>query len=141
MKRSRKMDIVVDALIDSKLIRKKKMLKTIEIVRDAFVKIEEEEQEAIQPQGSSCVTTRRTAKETYKSNNAILELRQSDKGDNEIWLNGKRLQNVSNYKIEKNHPFFGPEISLKMPVAFAKKQEDLEKEKECKDVREAGKHC
>ena len=136
MIRSRKMDIVVDALIDSKLIRKKKMLKTIKVIRDAFVKIEEEEQEAIPPQGSSCVT----AKETYKSNNAILELRQSDKGDNEIWLNGKRLQNVSNYKIEKNHPFFGPEISLKMPVAFAKKQEDLEKEKECKDVREAGRN-
>lgn len=30
----------------------------------------------------------------------ILHLSQNDKGENEIWLDGKRLKNVVGYKIE-----------------------------------------
>ena len=46
----------------------------------------------------------------------ILHLSQNDKGENEIWLDEKRLKNVVGYKIESANPLAGVMLSLEVMV-------------------------
>lgn len=46
----------------------------------------------------------------------ILHLSQNDKGESEIWLDGKRLRNVTGYKIESTNPLAGVMLSLEIMV-------------------------
>lgn len=46
----------------------------------------------------------------------ILHLSQNDKGENEIWLDGKRLKNVVGNKIESTNPLAGVMLSLEVMV-------------------------
>lgn len=51
-----------------------------------------------------------------EENKMILHLSQNDKGENEIWLDGKRLKNVVGYKIESTNPSAGVMLSLEAMV-------------------------
>jgi PDZ domain-containing secreted protein len=51
-----------------------------------------------------------------EENKMILHLSQNDKGENEIWLDGKRLKNVVEYKIESTNPSAGVMLSLEVMV-------------------------
>ncbi len=51
-----------------------------------------------------------------EENKMILHLSQNDKGENEIWLDGKRLKNVVGYKIESTNPLAGVMLSLEVMV-------------------------
>ena len=51
-----------------------------------------------------------------EENKMIVHLSQNDKGENEIWLDGKRLKNVVEYKIESTNPLAGVMLSLEVMV-------------------------
>lgn len=51
-----------------------------------------------------------------KEDKMILHLSQNDKGESEIWLDGKRLRNVTGYKIESTNPLAGVMLSLEIMV-------------------------
>ena len=52
----------------------------------------------------------------------ILHLSQNDKGENEIWLDGKRLKNVVGYKIESINPLAGVMLSLEIMVELPERK-------------------
>lgn len=52
----------------------------------------------------------------------ILHLSQNDKGENEIWLDGKRLKNVVGYKIESMNPLAGVMLSLEIMVELPERK-------------------
>ena len=52
----------------------------------------------------------------------ILELKQNDTGENEIWLDGNKLRHVINYKIESTNPLAGVMLSLEMLVKFPERK-------------------
>ena len=52
----------------------------------------------------------------------ILHLSQNDKGENEIWLDGKRLKNVVEYKIESTNPLAGVMLSLGVMVQLPERK-------------------
>lgn len=52
----------------------------------------------------------------------ILHLSQNDKGENEIWLDGKRLKNVVEYKIESTNPLAGVMLSLEVMVQLPERK-------------------
>lgn len=52
----------------------------------------------------------------------ILHLSQNDKGENEIWLDGKRLKNVVRYKIESTNPLAGVMLSLEIMVELPERK-------------------
>ena len=52
----------------------------------------------------------------------ILHLSQNDKGESEIWLDGKRLKNVVGYKIESMNPLAGVMLSLEIMVELPERK-------------------
>lgn len=52
----------------------------------------------------------------------ILHLSQNDKGENEIWLDGKRLKNVVGYKIESTNPLAGVRLALEIMVQLPERR-------------------
>lgn len=52
----------------------------------------------------------------------ILHLSQNDKGENEIWLDGKRLKNVVGCKIESTNPLAGVMLSLEIMVELPERK-------------------
>ena len=52
----------------------------------------------------------------------ILHLSQNDKGENEIWLDGKRLKNVVGYIIESTNPLAGVMLSLEVMVELPERK-------------------
>lgn len=57
-----------------------------------------------------------------EENKMILHLSQNDKGENEIWLDGKRLKNVVEYKIESTNPLAGVMLSLEVMVELPERK-------------------
>lgn len=51
-----------------------------------------------------------------KEDKMTLHLSQNNKGESEIWLDGKRLKNVVGYKIESTNPLAGVMLSLEVMV-------------------------
>ena len=51
-----------------------------------------------------------------------LHLSQNDKGENEIWLDGKRLKNVVGYNIESTNPLAGVMLSLEVMVELPERK-------------------